>query len=46
MIALLEVKHIVKRFKDIVAVNDVSFTIEKGTRLSLLEPFCSHGTNS
>lgn len=38
MIPLLEVKHIVKRFKNIVAVNDVSFTIEKGTCFGLLGP--------
>lgn len=38
MIPLLEVKHIVKRFKNIVAVNDVSFTIGKGTCFGLLGP--------
>lgn len=38
MTAFLEIKHIVKRFKDIVAVNDVSFSIEGGMCFGLLGP--------
>lgn len=35
---IIEVKHITKRFKDKVAVNDVSFSIEKGTVTAILGP--------
>ena len=38
MSALLEVNHIIKRFKEMAAVNGVSFSIPKGTCFGLLGP--------
>ncbi|WP_416828040.1 ATP-binding cassette domain-containing protein [Ectobacillus polymachus] len=35
---IIEVNHITKRFKDKAAVNDVSFSIEKGTVTAILGP--------
>ena len=35
---MLEVKHLVKRYGPIAAVNDVSFKIEKGEVLGFLGP--------
>ena len=38
MAALLEVKNLVKKYKNILAVNGVSFTVEKGVCFGLLGP--------
>lgn len=38
MAALLEIKNLVKKYKDVVAVNDISFTIDPGTCFGLLGP--------
>jgi ABC-2 type transport system ATP-binding protein len=38
MTALLEVKHLVKKYKNLTAVDDVSFAIQQGTCFGLLGP--------
>jgi len=38
MTALLEIKNLVKKYKDLVAVDDVSFTIQQGICFGLLGP--------
>ena len=38
MTALLEIKNLVKKYKDIVAVNDISFSIDPGICFGLLGP--------
>ena len=34
----LEIKNLVKKFKDVIAVNNISFTIERNETLGLLGP--------